>query len=160
MCWMKHCLYIHSPNYEHAKEYLFQLLYCTFYIHTLFHAVPSGPPINIQHAVQSATTLSLSWSSPRDDEINGVILHYSITLNDTTSTRTVAETFTTFSNLHPFYIYEYSIAAFTIGLGPYSATHRVQMPQARKLEQICNYYLSFHYNYVSHSQLLVLPHKT
>ena len=38
----------------------------------------------------------------------------------------------TVTNLHPYYIYAYHIAAFTVDTGPYSLGSYVQMPQAGK----------------------------
>ena len=32
-------------------------------------------------------------------------------------------------SLHPYYQYEYTVAAYTVSVGPYSFTNRVQMPE-------------------------------
>ena len=31
--------------------------------------------------------------------------------------------------LHPYYVYEYTVAAYTVSVGPYSSVNRVQMPE-------------------------------
>ena len=32
-------------------------------------------------------------------------------------------------SLHPYYMYEYTVAAYTVAVGPYSIVSRVQMPE-------------------------------
>lgn len=100
----------------------------------LFHflyTAPSAPPLSVQHTVLTNTRLLVEWSPPSTQYQNGIIRHYSLELNDTTGLRTVTGSSYTVTNLHPYYIYNYSIAAFTIALGPYSGWMSVRMPSAR-----------------------------
>lgn len=64
-------------------------------------------------------------------------MNYTIAWNDTATGQieyiVVVDTQHTQLNLYPCYIYQYSIAAFTVGLGPFSNTTTVQMPEDCKL---------------------------
>ena len=122
-------------HYIHVHVFLLApYLYRGFATKLLFlTAAPSAPPLSPQHNVESSTRLTLMWSAPSLQYINGVIRHYSIQLNDTTGIRTTTGTSYTIHNLHPYYIYQYRVAAFTVRLGPYSQWQSVRMLQAREL---------------------------
>jgi hypothetical protein len=91
---------------------------------------PSEAPRYSRHTVLNAYSLIITWSPPRSSYQNGVINHYNLQLNDTTGLRSVTQTSYTAKNLHPYFIYTYSIAAFTVDTGPYSLQMSVRMPEA------------------------------
>ena len=95
---------------------------------------PSEAPRYSRHTVLNAYSLIITWSPPRSSYQNGVINHYNLQLNDTTGLRSVTQTSYTAKNLHPYFIYTYSIAAFTVDTGPYSLQMSVRMPEAGKIK--------------------------
>lgn len=89
---------------------------------------PSGPPQNFTGEVVNSTAISLSWEPPALSQQNGVIDFYNISITDaTTTTQTSLEvssehTQQVIASLHPYYLYEFRIAAATISLGIYSSS--------------------------------------
>ena len=79
--------------------------------------------------------MRLEWSPP--NQPNGNISNYNIIWRDTQSnTETEMERLSlsyTVTNLHPYYIYEYTMSASTVGYGPYSTVTSVQMQEDGKL---------------------------
>ena len=80
--------------------------------------------------------ITLQWLPPPPLEINGVIQYYVVDVTETETGR-----FWTFfavdqsinvGSLHPFYHYEGTVAAYTIGTGPYTETVIVQTEEAGK----------------------------
>ena len=75
----------------------------------------------------NSTTIQLSWNAPSADTHNGLIVQYRIRVEDDQSKdvyflNTTGTTFTV-TNLHPYFIYVFSIAAVTeLGVGPHSDT--------------------------------------
>lgn len=71
-----------------------------------------------------STLIEVSWSPPSADAHNGDIVYYIIThIEIQTGTNRTAQSFDTdviIGNLHPFYDYLVTIAAFTIAVGPSS----------------------------------------
>ena len=83
-------------------------------------AEPQGPQV-----------LQLSWILLPSQNRNGIIRGYSITVSGNGMRKEHISTTTslTVSSLHPFYVYQCSVAAFTnAGTGPYSGV-TVQMPE-------------------------------
>ena len=74
--------------------------------------------------VNLETTLFISWSLPLPHQVNGIVQHYIVNLythqTQTSMQYTVNATNLTISNLEAFYTYTVRVAAFTIGLGPFS----------------------------------------
>lgn len=95
---------------------------------------PTGAPVNLMAPYATTNSLSLSWMPPRFDLQNGIIRHYTVFIEDLTNntswqlrantTRILVET------LQPFFVYNCSVAAFTIGMGPVSSVLTIQLPQA------------------------------
>ena len=108
----------------------------------LFSA-PSGFPRSVSHVASDSRTLRLFWSPPPLEEQNGVIVKYGIHILEVETkqlrqylTRDSTTTFV-IPNLHPYYHYNYTVAAFTsAGSGPQSPTTYVQMPQDSKFSVI------------------------
>ena len=98
-----------------------------------FIAVPSSAPVRLQGNAVNSTTIQLQWEPPPSADQNGVIRGYLINIS-------VAETGSVFqltsvtnglhiSGLHPFYTYTTTVAAVTIGPGPYGAVLTIQLPE-------------------------------
>ena len=97
----------------------------------------TGPPTNLAAPRTTTSSLSLTWNPPRFDLQNGIIRHYVVYIDDISNgnswqlTSNVSRI--TINNLQPFFTYNCSVAAFTIGVGPISDSLVVTLPQARKL---------------------------
>ena len=108
-------------TFWHATATLLQCLY--IYIFTMY-AVPSGTPTNVQGIAISSTSIRLTWEPPRPADQNGVIQAYNITITEVVTGRMMyfrqggMNFLFTVNSLHPYYTYQCSIAAETIGLGP------------------------------------------
>lgn len=108
-----------------------------FVILCAFSIVPSGAPQNLTVVALNSNTVQALWREPEVDRQNGLIVDYIlvVTGHDTDNVYEVHSgdnTFVkTFSGLHPFYTYTLSIAAITIGTGPFSAVV-FQMPEDGK----------------------------
>ena len=97
---------------------------CLFII--IIAAVPTAPPEELS-AIVTADSLVLMWSPPPFEQTNGLIQFYALTITEldtgrvytSTSVRVVTE----IGDLHPYYTYHCAIAAYTIGIGPYSDTN-------------------------------------
>ena len=100
---------------------------------TLSTAVPSSAPVRFQGSAVNSTTIQLQWEPPPSADQNGVIRSYIINISvaETGSCfqRTSETTALYISNLHPFYTYTLTVAAVTIGPGPYGLMLTVQMPE-------------------------------
>ena len=87
---------------------------------------PSAPPEDIQFLVTGSTTSTITWSPPPTDDQNGVVIYYSIIIEDlqfSAMNEVINSTNTTYylTGLNEFNEYSYQIAAATIeGLGTYS----------------------------------------
>ena len=83
-------------------------------------------------AIDSRTIL-ISWFPPPLDQQNGIIREYHIIINEGESGETfqltTAATSVTVPSLHPFYTYNCTIAAFTVGEGPHSGDITLTMPE-------------------------------
>ena len=110
----------------------------------LFHflpIVPTGPPQGVEIQSETSTTLVLSWQPPSSENQNGIIVHYIVNITEMETGRLLSFTAvntTTLSvpMLHPFYTYTCIVAAVTVGIGPYSATVEVELPEDGKLASI------------------------
>ena len=86
--------------------------------------VPSGPPQEVSGVPLSATSIQIAWQPPLPEERNGVIREYNIKVIDVESGQVLrfrkdgSDTMLTLTSLHPFYTYQCSISAVTIGNGP------------------------------------------
>ena len=81
-----------------------------------------------------ATTLVIRWQPPLDIHRNGVIRRYIINITELETSSLLPYITTnlsiTITSLHPFYQYSYIVSTETIGLGPYSDTRIIHMPEA------------------------------
>ena len=97
-------------------------------------AEPSGYPKHIIATAVNSTTLEISWNPPPIEDHNGVIVDYFVRLTSFESE--IAYELVTggalslmVTGLHPFYTYNYIIAAATlVGRGPFSVSKSIKMP--------------------------------
>lgn len=78
----------------------------------------------------SSTAIEAHWSPLEEEEINGILQHYSLNVLEvvTGKTRFFERNVTQIllTSLHPYYTYELSVAAATVvGTGPFSSPVRV-----------------------------------
>lgn len=99
-----------------------------------FPTAPSASPQNLMGSAGSTTLIDLSWDPPPAIDINGVIQYYSLRVLETETTRSWsfvhAEPEISVGSLHPYHNYECKVAAYTVGLGPYTNTTSVQTLEA------------------------------
>ena len=112
-------------SYQHYNDYSYMF------------AVPNRAPQNLTNNTVSSTFVQLSWSPPPLEYQNGVIRRYNIIITNADTSQRVRETSTdqtsiTVYSLHPHYNYTCSVAAYTVGVGPYT-NHPVMMPEDGKL---------------------------
>ena len=90
----------------------------------LLHAVPTAPPENITSIVDSATQVTFDWSPPPPREVNGFLRIYIAELLERYTGRDwvlfAVDTGVSINSLHPYYIYDFKVSAYTIDQGPYS----------------------------------------
>ena len=99
--------------------------------------VPTGPPQAVEVRSDNSTTLVLSWQPPATENQNGIIVHYIVNITEMETGRllsftTVNTTTLSVPMLHPFYTYTCIVAAVTVGVGPYSTTVGVELPEDGK----------------------------
>ena len=84
----------------------------------------------------TSTSSSLTWSPPPEDQLNGVLRHYVIIIEETDTGRNTSLTSTEpqilLSNLHPFYTYNIAVCAVTTDIGPCVYFDPIQLPQDGK----------------------------
>jgi hypothetical protein len=96
--------------------------------------VPTGAPQSLAAIAVSSSSIRITWSPPAEEQQNGIIRMYHINVAELPTgivQETVAygdETIKIVNNLHPYYMYECAVAAFTVGLGPSAFTHTLTNP--------------------------------
>ncbi len=98
------------------------------------HTAPSSAPTNLITSNITSSIVHLSWDSIPINSQNGIINYYQVNLTE-------SDTGTMFSliaysnellivqDLHPYYLYHVSVAAYTVEIGPYSAILSFQTNQ-------------------------------
>ena len=85
---------------------------------------------------EDSRSLQLSWRPPANRSRNGIIQRYivNITELDTGSTFQLEtnDLFIVVDNLHPYYQYSCTVAAETVGLGPFSVAVIIGLPEDGK----------------------------
>lgn len=77
----------------------------------------------------------MDWNPPFEESQNGIITYYSLSVSVSESRQSFdvvinGETAVTLQDLHPYYEYNYIIAAATsVGMGPFSERKSIRMPQ-------------------------------
>ena len=95
----------------------------TLYLFTLSnHAAPSSGPQNVEAVSQSPYNIELHWDPPDNEHQNGDIVSYYISVTHIDSGEglsfQVPGGFFSGNNFHPYYTYNITIYAVTIGIGP------------------------------------------
>ena len=123
-------------------------------------SAPSSPPEKVTSGIVTSTSIILVWQPPPLESQNGIIRSYEIVLVETqtvtTSVYSTTETTITISSLHPYYVYEYRVAAVTDATGPYSDPLSVQTLPAGKTRLCFMQTFIFHETFLMCSQLLVV----
>ena len=109
--------------------------------------------MNVTGQVIDSNSVTLSWSQPLLEQRNGVVRKYIITALETDtgneySWESVLTTITIHS-LHPFYTYQFRVAAYTVQQGPFSYIITLQMETDGMFKII------LHYTYWLFSDILV-----
>ena len=93
---------------------------------SIFSAAPSTPPQNFTVEVLSSTVVFLRWAPPKPDQQNGVIRNYHIRQYETNTgiltnyTQEEIHIEMVIGSLRAHYQYQFTIAAETVKLGPFS----------------------------------------
>ena len=101
------------------------------------HSAPASPPEEVTGYAVNSTHILLSWNPPVEEDQNGLVRSYTIsitelqtniyfTFEETTQTEIVV------GSLHPYYGYECTVSAVTIAPGPYSEPRLITTPQDGK----------------------------
>ena len=94
------------------------------YCCTVLPTAPDAPPSTTTSSSIGSTTFTIHWSPPPPDNQNGVIKYYIVAVTEIETGIVFQYNTTSLSlslqSLHPAYTYRYRIAAYTIGLGPFS----------------------------------------
>ena len=98
---------------------------------------PSSPPENLTGVALSSTLIYLQWALPIAIDINGVITKYVVKIEEVYT----GQSYNLFTEnmhvnvgpLHPYYIYECSVAAYTIATGVFSSFINVTTQEAGNL---------------------------
>lgn len=95
--------------------------------------VPTSAPINLQDDAVNSTAIHIQWEPPPLADRNGMIRSYHINISVTETGSKFQLTSETnaldISSLHPYYTYNITVAAVTIGPGPYSGILNIRMPE-------------------------------
>ena len=103
----------------------------------LYFSVPGGSPVSLQTNPTSSITVTLVWNDLPYSQRNGVIVRYSVEVcqiephgSCKTSPTNGNQTSLVISSLHPYYEYNWRVAANTsVGRGPYSSYTSFVMPE-------------------------------
>ena len=89
--------------------------------------------MRLQGSAVNSTTIQLQWQPPLFSDQNGVIRSYLININVVQTGAALQLTSQTtainISGLHPHYTYTLTVAAVTIGPGPYGLMLTIRMPE-------------------------------
>ena len=90
---------------------------------------PRSPPRGLSGYAYGPTIIGLTWSPPPAMDINGIIDYYVVEVNEIHTGRSWKFQATVndinISSLHPYYIYECQVAAFTFVQGPFTSPLQV-----------------------------------
>ena len=99
-------------------------------MHLFTYTAPDDAPQDISAVNVESRVIELAWSPPPAEAHNGEIVNYIITYTEVETGRnntvTSFNTDISLGNLHPFYNYIVTIAAFTVDIGPPSNPFTVQ----------------------------------
>ena len=96
----------------------------------------SHEPLNIAEEVLGPTSFRLTWDPPPEENHHGVIRGYRVYVTEIDTGRELqfstddSETEIIVENLHPYYLYNCSVAAITIAESPHRAVIGVRTAEA------------------------------
>lgn len=91
-----------------------------------FNSAPSAPPNTVTVLIQ-ATQITVQWKPPSASKQNGIIRRWDVLVTERTTGTTLQVSSNyenqtvTVSNLKPYTFYHVKVAAYTVGLGPFSS---------------------------------------
>lgn len=107
------------------------------HISTLFLIALIGSPVSLEVVSSSSTSVTLSWSPPPEVQLNGVLRHYVLFVQELESGRNVTlmstDSLIILSDLHPFYSYAIAVCPVTVDTGPCANFEPIQLPQDGKI---------------------------
>ena len=135
------------------KQYISIIICSRQYTNSSPPTAPSEPPLDVRALNVQSRLVELAWSPPPADTHNGVIVHYIIFYKELqtgqNTTVTSFNTVITLGNLHPFYNYTITVAAYTIATGPFSTQLHIQTLEDGKLKIFCIFlYSSFNIQFL------------
>ena len=90
----------------------------------LYFTVPTAPPQNITNIIHSSRSVTFNWSPPPPREINGLLRVYITELLERYTNRELVlfaiDAAVSINSLHPYYLYDFKVTAYTVGQGPFS----------------------------------------
>ena len=100
----------------------------------LLLVVPCDVPLNVVAESLNATHAMLVWDPPPPEHQNGLIELYIIHIM-VAGTGDELQHMSVYNNtvigpLHPFYTYKFSIAAYTVDVGPFTSPVSLKMPES------------------------------
>ena len=89
------------------------------------HAAPSRPPKNLRGYATGSRSAQLYWAAPDQQYRNGIITEYHVDITEAATNRVFGSYIVTttqigVTSLHPYYEYNFTVAAYTTGKGPAS----------------------------------------
>ena len=119
----------HSPPPPPPPPWL-HYSYCNLNI------APSRSPGNVIVTVQDSSTLRVLWQEIPSQYRHGVVRYYSVRVTEIATGMTIllqdSSSPLLVSSLHPYSNYSVEVAAFTVGLSPYSTATVVRTEEASK----------------------------
>ena len=100
-----------------------------------FTLAPSGIPANFQARALDSRSIQLSWDPLPSALQNGIIRWYRVTILDNAGEERIintTETSVTVAALTPFTMYNFTVAAVTIAVGPSTPPLEIITPQDGK----------------------------
>ena len=98
---------------------------------------PSAPPQNLRQVSIAATSITLNWQPPPEENWNGIIRLYFVFITELESGSSFILNSTTTNyrveSLHPFYTYTFGVAAMTVAPGSISDNITLQTLEASEL---------------------------
>jgi len=81
---------------------------------------------------KTSTSFNVTWSPPPFEDTNGEIQSYTVYVTELDTgvqfvPTSTSDTQITFTGLHPYYTYQFTVAAYTIGIGPFTIPINVQL---------------------------------
>ncbi len=115
---------------------VFQILLKSFLFSVSF-VVPTAPPQLVSGVPRSSTLITFTWSPPPPLEVNGLIRYYIVQVTERHTRRSwtffAVDDIIQIGSLHPYYLYDCSVSAYTIGVGPVSSSITVRTDQSGKI---------------------------